>query len=115
MAGRIFEGYVVDGINGGRRGLWKETSTLVERFIAREKLDGYRLRLYQARTPIKLPPRFPGIPAPHLHQGGKVYPLNQEQWGRFTTAVIRDLRVRMNNIENVDLDKLSALSAVINK
>ncbi len=115
MGGIIFEGHVENGISCEKRKLWKETSFLVDRFIAKEKLTDIKLRLYQDKIHIKIPPPFPGIPVPHLHRGGKVYQLSQRQWNRFSKMVVRDLKAKMSKIKSVDLEQLSALSAVIKK
>jgi len=114
MGGIIIDGYVVDGTHGGRRGIWREVSSLVSRFIEKEKLVPVRLRLFADKTAIKLPPRFPGIPEPHLHYQGKMYAMTQANWRQFSDMVIEGFKAQLDKIKTVDLDGLSAMSAVIN-
>jgi hypothetical protein len=106
--------WVVDGAFGGNRGIWREFSALAGRFIEKEKLVPIRLSLLADKTPIKLPHRFPGIPQPHLHHQGKMYAMTQANWQQFSDMVIQNLRNQMDKIKTVDLDRLSAMSAVIN-
>jgi hypothetical protein len=110
----IVDGYVVDGTHGGRRGIWRDFSALVSRFIEKEKLVPIRLRLFADNTRVKLPHRFPGIPEPHLHYQGKMYAMTQANWRQFSDMVIEDFRAQMGKIKSVDLDRLSVMSAVIN-
>jgi hypothetical protein len=110
----IVDGWVVDGTHGGRRGIWREFSALVGRFIEKEKLVPIRLRLMADKTSIKLPQRFPGIPEPHLHYQGKMYAMTQANWQQFSNMVVEDLKVQIGKIKTVNLDGLSAMSAVIN-
>jgi hypothetical protein len=106
--------WVVDGAFGGNRGIWKGVSALASRFIEQEKLVPIKLNLLANKTRIKLPHRFPGIPDPHLHYQGKVYAMTHANWRQFSTMVIEDLRAKMDKIKTVDLDRLSAMSAIIN-
>ena len=75
MGGIIIEGYV-DGTVGGRRAIWRQSTALIERFIAKEKLVGQTVRVQLGPRVIKWPrPRpFPGIPVPHLHHRGQRQP-----------------------------------------
>jgi hypothetical protein len=113
MGGVIIEGKVWDGTRGGDMMLWKESSVLITRFINKEKLVGQRLRLYQDKVRIRIPKPFPGIPVPHLHYKGKVYPLTRAQWNRFSKMIVKDLTARISKVRTVDLEGLSTMSTAI--
>lgn len=113
MGAIIVDGKVWDGTRGLKMMLWKDSSLLISRFINKEKLIGQRLTLYQERTRIRIPKWFPGIPVPHLHYKGKVYPLTKPQWNRFSSMIIKDLTARMRKIKTVDLEGLGTVATAI--
>jgi hypothetical protein len=115
MGGIIIEGSC-DGTCGGRRGLWRQSTVLIERFIKREKLTAQTVRVHLGKELVRWPrPHpFPGIPAPHLHHRSKIYQLTDTQWQKFSAQVIADLKVQLGKVKKVDLERLTVLSDVVN-
>jgi hypothetical protein len=115
MGGVIIEGRrFIDGTAGGRRLMWKEFAVITRNFIRTEKLKPVKLSVLADKKPIRWPRPLGGIPVPHLHYGGKLYILPEVKWRKFSNRIVRDLKIRMGNIKNVDMDRLSAMSAVVN-
>jgi hypothetical protein len=104
---------VWDGTIGGKMILWEEAAVLTGRFIKREKLAGHRFNLYLGKKRIRIPRWFPGIPVPHMHYQGKVYPMTKTQWSKYSSAVVKDLRVKMGKIKTVDLEGLATMATAI--
>ncbi len=106
--------YLFDGTAGGKRLMWREFTAITRTFIRTERLKSVKLSVLVDKRPIRWPRHFPGIPVPHLHYGGRIYLMSEAKWRKFSSRVVRDLKNRMGRIRNVDMDRLGAISDVIN-
>lgn len=111
-----------DGINGGRRGIWKAQAEIAGSIVAKYQLKPVAVRTEitgaaglaagaATKRAILWPKRdFPGIPVPHLHFGGKIYPLSDVQWKQFADGVMKDVQTRLAGAGQVQVETLAALS-----
>jgi len=114
MGGIIIEGIPRLWPNGREVLMWKYNAAITKKFISDQKLTPAKFKFLVDERPIVRRPPIPGIPAPHLHYAGKLYMISPAQWKKFSSLVMRDLRAKMGKIKSVDMDHLSALSAVVN-
>ena len=95
------------GEAGGEYVLWAEHIETVRRLIeefALEVIPSEFLPSHGGRLIKDMLKDFPGGKrGPHLHYGGVVYAVNQDQWKVFTDAVIDECRVRLDRAQEVSL------------
>lgn len=125
MAGITFKPNLKwDGTNGGKMALWKAQAAVAKAVIAeyqlqpitvRTEVAGPAVAARSAAAPWIKKIGFPGIPVPHLHYGGKIYPVTYAQWKQFSGGVIRDVQGRLARAGQVGLPELEALTGITAK
>ncbi len=86
---------------------------------AKSGISGFFLRIF-APTPI---PFYKidydirgGMKAPHIHLDGKIYLLNETQWGEFSKKVIVDFQERLDIAKSIPMnfDQLTSIAEAAN-
>jgi hypothetical protein len=54
-----------------------------------------------------------GMKSPHLHNEGKLYPLTQEQWGKFVEGAMKHLAKQLATAKNVSFDSFRVVSETV--
>lgn len=95
-----------NGEAGGEYVLWTEFRSTCRSIIKEYQLEALDAKfLPQRGYPLAQSKVRPwpcgGIKGPHLHYGHEVYPLEADQWMKFTTAVINDCQARLEKAMTV--------------
>ena len=112
--------------NGGRREFWLTQLEQVGAFIKDKGLkpiDAKRLpigtpampaetvmRSVDAQAVLMWDPRFGGWPLPHLHYGGEIYALNDQQWAEFSKTMMHGFATKLQNASRVTFNQLMGVS-----
>ena len=128
MGGVIIDGRAIwDGTHGGRLAIWSAQVDIAKAIIAKHQLQPVEVKtqitggLKPVRgTAVKFPVRwpkvpFPGIPVPHLHYGGEIFPVSEGQWTQFADGVMKDIQTKLAGAKQVSPDALAALSELTAK
>jgi hypothetical protein len=115
-----------DGTHGGKLGIWKAKVDIAKAIIAKYQLQPIGVntqitgglksaRSVAAKSPVRWPKvPFPGVPDPHLHYGGKIYPVSEVQWRQFADGVMKDVQAKLaksSQVGPIELEVLSEMTA----
>src|SRR5512139_1410380 len=113
-------------IYGGPWDIWLNHGELIGKFIREERLTpvapehlpAHPYALAEAPEALAKagfrPRPFPGgIRGPHLHYQGGVFLLSQEQWKKFSGAMLERYREKLGRVGTVSFDQLMDVAAGI--
>jgi hypothetical protein len=115
--------------NGGWLDYWTKNATTIKQFIATNKLQpivvstampsGSALATKAKSSKAAKPAHLldlgirGGMMAAHLHFGDDVYLLNAEQWGAFSTKVLKASRAALASAKTVSFDAAMTLQSAL--
>jgi hypothetical protein len=112
---------------GGMKDFWIINSSLIEQTIKEQGLKPLPPEAPVAREMPLVPmeekaapiiwhgPIYGGMRIAHLHFKGQIYPLNEDQWRKFSATVIKGFQAKLARANNVSFEHVMEISDAVDR